>query len=87
MLRLSSVLLALSMGAGLMVDCVCARVDVLDSLANQEVLRWILAMEKAVGSDATHDQIKEYLWTTLKGGQVIPGLAASFFAVVVALMV
>jgi citrate synthase len=45
----------------------------LHGLANQEVLRWILAMEKAVGSNATHEQIKDYLWSTLKSGQVIPG--------------
>ncbi|KAG8978410.1 hypothetical protein FRC05_010655 [Tulasnella sp. 425] len=45
----------------------------LHGLANQEVLRWMLAMQEAIGPDGTHDQIKEYLWKTLKGGQVIPG--------------
>jgi len=44
-----------------------------DSLANQEVLRWQLAMQKEVGGDVTHDQIKEYLWKTLKSGRVVPG--------------
>lgn len=42
-------------------------------LANQEVLRWQLAMQKEVGDNVTHDQIKEYLWKTLRSGQVVPG--------------
>lgn len=42
-------------------------------LANQEVLRWMLAMQKEVGAHPNHDQIKEYLWRTLKSGQVVPG--------------
>ncbi|CAE6437551.1 hypothetical protein ACGC1H_004401 [Rhizoctonia solani] len=45
----------------------------LHGLANQEVLRWMLEMQKAVGEDPSHDQIREYLWKTLKGGQVVPG--------------
>ena len=45
----------------------------LRSLANQEVLRWMLAMQKAVGADATHEQIKQYIWKTLNAGQVVPG--------------
>ncbi|KIJ44009.1 hypothetical protein M422DRAFT_252503 [Sphaerobolus stellatus SS14] len=45
----------------------------LHGLANQEVLRWMLAMQEAVGADCTHEQIKEYLWKTLKSGQVVPG--------------
>ncbi|KAF7984016.1 hypothetical protein HWV62_17515 [Athelia sp. TMB] len=45
----------------------------LHGLANQEVLRWQLAMQKEIGSDVSHDQIKEYLWKTLKSGQVVPG--------------
>lgn len=43
------------------------------SLANQEVLRWQLAMQKELGNNITHDNIKEYLWKTLKSGQVVPG--------------
>ncbi|KAF7305079.1 Citrate synthase [Mycena kentingensis (nom. inval.)] len=43
------------------------------SLANQEVLRWQLAMQAEIGSDVSHEQIKEYLWKTLKSGQVVPG--------------
>ncbi|TFK55146.1 citrate synthase-like protein [Heliocybe sulcata] len=45
----------------------------LHGLANQEVLRWQLAMQKELGDNITHDQIKEYLWKTLKSGQVVPG--------------
>jgi citrate synthase len=30
-------------------------------------------MQKEVGEHPTHDQIKDYLWKTLKGGQVVPG--------------
>ncbi|CEL51815.1 citrate synthase [Rhizoctonia solani AG-1 IB] len=45
----------------------------LHGLANQEVLRWMLEMQKAVGENPSHDQIKEYLWKTLKSGQVVPG--------------
>lgn len=47
----------------------------LHGLANQEVLRWQLAMQEKIGpgNEVTHDQIKEYLWTTLKSGQVVPG--------------
>jgi hypothetical protein len=46
------------------------------SLANQEVLRWQLAMQKELGDDITHQNIKDYLWKTLKSGQVVPGLVA-----------
>ncbi|KAJ7470695.1 citrate synthase-like protein [Mycena latifolia] len=45
----------------------------LHGLANQEVLRWQFAMQEELGTDVTHEQIKEYLWKTLKGGQVVPG--------------
>jgi citrate synthase len=46
------------------------------SLANQEVLRWQLAMQKELGDNITHQDIKDYLWKTLKSGQVVPGLVA-----------
>jgi citrate synthase len=48
----------------------------LPSLANQEVLRWQMDMLKEVGDNPTHDQIKEYLWQTLKKGRVVPGWVA-----------
>jgi citrate synthase len=44
-----------------------------NSLANQEVLRWQLAMQKEIGTNVSHDNIKAYLWKTLKAGQVVPG--------------
>ncbi|KAH9079484.1 citrate synthase [Lactarius deliciosus] len=45
----------------------------LHGLANQEVLRWQLAMLKELGDNITLDNIKDYLWKTLKSGQVVPG--------------
>ncbi|TPX61835.1 hypothetical protein PhCBS80983_g00774 [Powellomyces hirtus] len=45
----------------------------LHGLANQEVLRWTMKMRDQVGNDATDEQIKEFLWKTLKSGQVVPG--------------
>ncbi|KAI0345418.1 citrate synthase [Trametopsis cervina] len=45
----------------------------LHGLANQEVLRWQLNMRKELGDNITHDHIKEFLWKTLKSGQVVPG--------------
>lgn len=45
----------------------------LHGLANQEVLRWQLAMQKDIGNNITHDNIRDYLWKTLKSGQVVPG--------------
>jgi citrate synthase len=45
----------------------------LHGLANQEVLRWTINLKKAVGLGATDEAIKEYIWSTLKAGQVVPG--------------
>ncbi|KAF8509284.1 citrate synthase-like protein [Gautieria morchelliformis] len=45
----------------------------LHGLANQEVLRWMLDMQESIGPQGTHDQIKEYLWKTLRAGRVVPG--------------
>ncbi|KAH9946022.1 citrate synthase-like protein [Epithele typhae] len=42
-------------------------------LANQEVLRWQMNMQKELGDVITHDNIKDFLWRTLKSGQVVPG--------------
>ena len=30
-------------------------------------------MRKELGDNITHEHIKEFLWKTLKGGQVVPG--------------
>ena len=45
----------------------------LHGLAAQEVLRWILQMKEAVPEDPSHEDVKKYLWDTLKSGRVIPG--------------
>ncbi|KAJ1562109.1 citrate (Si)-synthase [Nowakowskiella sp. JEL0078] len=45
----------------------------LHGLANQEVLRWTLKLKDAVGIDASEEKLKEYIWSTLKSGQVVPG--------------
>ena len=45
----------------------------LHGLANQEVLNWLTNMKKSVGSDLSDQSITDYLWSTLKSGQVVPG--------------
>lgn len=45
----------------------------LHGLAAQEVLRWILQMQEHVGENFSEQDVKDYLWTTLKSGRVIPG--------------
>ena len=41
--------------------------------ANQEVLNWLQKMKQSIGNDLSDEKIKEYLWSTLKAGQVVPG--------------
>jgi hypothetical protein len=36
----------------------------------QEVLLWIKSVIGETGSDVTTDQLKEYVWKTLKSGKV-----------------
>jgi len=45
----------------------------LHGLANQEVLRWIMDLMKALGGVPTKDQLVKYIWDTLNSGKVIPG--------------
>jgi len=45
----------------------------LHGLANQEVLLWLRKMQSKIGENASDDAVKEYVWSTLKGGQVVPG--------------
>ncbi|KAM5475141.1 citrate synthase [Microsporum audouinii] len=45
----------------------------LHGLAAQEVLRWILNMKAKIGDNFTDKDVKDYLWSTLKSGQVVPG--------------
>jgi citrate synthase len=34
-----------------------------------------MAMQKELGTNITHEDIRAYLWKTLKSGQVVPGYA------------
>jgi len=46
----------------------------LHGLANQEVLKWIQEVyEKMGGKIPTEEEMKQFVWDTLKEGQVIPG--------------
>ncbi|KAF5367170.1 hypothetical protein D9758_004048 [Tetrapyrgos nigripes] len=45
----------------------------LHGLANQEVLIWLRRMQAKIGVNASDEAVKEYVWSTLKGGQVVPG--------------
>lgn len=45
----------------------------LHGLANQEVLIWLRKMQEKIGENATDEAVREYVWSTLKGGQVVPG--------------
>ena len=42
----------------------------LHGLANQEVLVWLTKLKEELGSEVTAEQMKDFLWKTLKGGQV-----------------
>jgi citrate synthase len=37
------------------------------------VLIWLRKMQDKIGEDASDEAVKEYIWTTLNGGQVVPG--------------
>ncbi|XP_076327488.1 putative citrate synthase 2, mitochondrial [Tachypleus tridentatus] len=45
----------------------------LHGLANQEVLVWLTKLQKDLGPDPSEELVKEFVWKTLKSGQVIPG--------------
>ena len=45
----------------------------LHGLAAQEVLRWVLNMQKHVGYSFSDQGLRDYIWSTLRSGQVIPG--------------
>merc|ERR1719394_370618 len=51
----------------------CGLAGPLHGLANQEVLIFMEKVVKAVGLDATDDQMKDFVWSLLKSGQVVPG--------------
>lgn len=45
----------------------------LHGLANQEVLRWIRGVQGEIGESPSKDQLRDFVWATLKGGKVVPG--------------
>lgn len=46
----------------------------LHGLANQEVLRWLQGLSEQMGGKVpSTEDMKQYVWDTLNGGQVIPG--------------
>mgnify|MGYP003950530449 CR=1 FL=1 len=46
----------------------------LHGLANQEVIRWIVNLQKDLGtSSPTKEQLEKYVWDTLNSGKVVPG--------------
>jgi citrate synthase len=45
----------------------------LHGLANQEVLLWLRKMQSKIGESPSDAAVKEYIWSTLNGGQVVPG--------------
>jgi citrate synthase len=45
----------------------------LHGLANQEALRWLLAIYQEFNGVPTKEQLHQYAWETLKSGRVIPG--------------
>ncbi len=52
----------------------CGLAGPLHGLANQEVIKWVIAMQKAIGTERpTADQIAEYVKKTLSEGKVVPG--------------
>jgi citrate synthase len=46
----------------------------LHGLASQEVMRWTVTMKEALGGGVPgRDEIRQYIWDTLKKGRVVPG--------------
>lgn len=45
----------------------------LHGLANQEVLVWLQKLRAKLGDNPSDDKLKEFIWNTLKSGQVVPG--------------
>lgn len=41
--------------------------------ANQEVIVWLLNLQKQAGNNPSEKQLKDYIWNTLKSGRVVPG--------------
>jgi citrate synthase len=58
----------LSFSAGM-----CGLAGPLHGLANQEVLVWLKRLTDNIGLHPTKEQLRDYVNTTLKAGQVVPG--------------
>jgi citrate synthase len=54
----------------------------LHGLANQECLKWILETMAKFGGVPTEEQLREFAFDTLRGGQVVPGYGHAVLRVV-----
>ncbi|XP_071498206.1 citrate synthase, mitochondrial-like [Diadema antillarum] len=45
----------------------------LHGLANQEVLVWLTKLQETLGGEVSDEEMKKFIWDTLKSGQVVPG--------------
>lgn len=45
----------------------------LHGLANQEVLVWLQKLRAELGDNADEKKVQDFIWKTLKSGQVVPG--------------
>ncbi|XP_005106615.1 citrate synthase, mitochondrial [Aplysia californica] len=45
----------------------------LHGLANQEALVWLTKVQKQLGGEVSDDELRQFIWNTLKSGQVVPG--------------
>ncbi|XP_055863870.1 citrate synthase, mitochondrial-like isoform X1 [Biomphalaria glabrata] len=45
----------------------------LHGLANQEVLVWTTKLQESLGGEVSDQQLRDFIWNTLKSGQVVPG--------------
>ncbi|XP_011495374.1 PREDICTED: probable citrate synthase 2, mitochondrial [Ceratosolen solmsi marchali] len=45
----------------------------LHGLANQEVLVWLQKLRGEIGDNPSDEELKNFIWKTLKSGQVVPG--------------
>merc|ERR1712176_533216 len=51
----------------------CGLAGPLHGLANQEGLVFLEGVVNDIGLDATDDELREFIWNSLKGGRVVPG--------------
>merc|ERR1712050_700312 len=51
----------------------CGLAGPLHGLANQEVLVFLEKVVDSVGDDATEEELRTFIWNSLKGGRVVPG--------------